>query len=130
MKKQNYLTNKQVGALMVKRGWQVFDLKNDSANGPDMTIARGGKTYRGEVKNAMRGQRCWKVKPVGKSGQQCEIIIIVLPDHNLIIQPMAEHLSLCSKNGDRFITMLVEINAQEAKLREMIVAGLETGDTK
>lgn len=93
-----------------QKGWLVFDVNKDTTNGPDLTIARNGKSYRVEIKKACKSSRAWKVTPVGKSGKNCELIIIILPNNELIIQPMIDHLSLCSKGGSRFITLLVESN--------------------
>jgi hypothetical protein len=93
-----------------KKNWQVFDINKDTTNGPDLTIARNGKSYRVEIKKACKSTRSWKTTPVGKSGKQCDLVIIILPNNDLLIQPMNEHLSLCSKNGARMITELVEVN--------------------
>lgn len=99
-----------VAKNLERRGWKCFDLAADNANGPDLTIARNGKTYRVEIKKACKSTRCWKTTPVGKSGRNCDLIVILLPNHKLLIQPMKDHLALSSKSGHRFITELVEAN--------------------
>lgn len=107
------LSNKQVAKLLRTDGWLVFDIKKDNANGPDLTIAKHGKSFRVEVKNAIYNKRSWQTKPVGKSGKICDLIIIVLPCHRLIMQPMKDHLALCSGSGVRFITNLVFSNTRK-----------------
>ena len=102
--------SKFVSKILKKKGWQCFDINHDNANGYDLTIARKNKSYRVEIKKACKSTRQWIVTPVGRSGKVCDLIIIILPDGSLIIQPMEEHLKLCSKSGSRSITKLVESN--------------------
>ena len=102
--------SKFVSKILKKKGWACFDVNHDNANGHDLTIARGGKSYRVEIKKACKSTRQWVVTPVGKSGKVCDLIVIIMPDSSLIIQPMNEHLKLCAKNGSRSITRLVEAN--------------------
>lgn len=102
--------SKIVASILQKNGWLCFDINKDTTNGPDLTIARNGKSYRVEIKKACKSTRSWVTTPVGKSGKTCDLIIIILPGSKLIIQPMREHLKLCCKNGSRFITNLVETN--------------------
>lgn len=99
-----------IAETLNKRGWSCFDIKSDNANGPDITIAKNGRSFRAEIKKACKSSRAWKTTPVGPSGKKCELIIIVLPNEEILIQPMSEHLRLCSKGGWRFITELVEAN--------------------
>lgn len=107
-KEANY--SKYVSGILKKNGWLCFDINKDNANGPDLTIAKNGRSFRVEIKKACKSTRSYKVTPVGKSGKSCDVIIIILPNKKLIIQPMEDHMALCSKNGHRFITKLVEIN--------------------
>lgn len=100
----------KVASKLVLKGWQVFDINKDTTNGPDLTIAKNGKSFRVEIKKACKSTRAYITTPVGKSGKQCDLIIIILPNEDLIIQPMSEHLKLCAKNGSRAITQLVEAN--------------------
>lgn len=100
----------KVASKLISIGWQVFDINKDTANGPDLTIAKNGKSFRVEIKKACKSTRSYITTPVGKSGKQCDLIIILLPNDELLIQPMEDHLRLCSKNGSRGITKLVEVN--------------------
>lgn len=102
--------SQHVSKTLKKRGWQCFDLNKDNANGPDITIARDGKSYRVEIKKACKSTRSYKTTPVGKSGRICDLVIIILPNDKILIQPMSEHLRLCSRDGSRFITELVMVN--------------------
>lgn len=110
MKEKNISYSEKVAKILTKKGWLCFDVNSDTTNGPDITIAKNGKSYRVEIKKACRSSGAWKTTPVGKSGLLCELIIIILPNNELIIQPMREHLLLCSKSGARFITELVDSN--------------------
>lgn len=100
----------KVAEKLKAKGWLVFDINKDSANGPDLTIARNGKSYRVEIKKASRSSRAWKTTPVGKSGALCDLVVIILPNNELLIQPMEEHKLMCSKSGARAMTTLVEVN--------------------
>lgn len=103
--------SRHVSNILMKRGWLCFDINEDNANGPDLTIAKNGKSYRVEIKLACKSTRSFRTTPVGKSGKNCDLVIIILPNKEIIIQPMLEHLKLCSKDGGRFITQLVEVNS-------------------
>jgi hypothetical protein len=110
MKKQN--TNRTAAKILEDRGWLIFDLKQDSANGPDLTIARNGKSYRVEVKTIIRGKKCCGVTPIGKSGLKCDAIAILFEDNKtLILQPMTEHLKLVGGGGARGMTLFVDLNS-------------------
>lgn len=102
--------SKKVADKLIKKGWKVFDIKHDHANGIDLTISKNERTYRVEIKRAFKTARAWRINKVGKSGINCELLIIILPNEDIIIQPMKEHLILCTKSGNRHITELVESN--------------------
>lgn len=91
-------------------GWQVFDIKKDTANGPDLTIAAKGKSYRVEVKKVIISRKSCSVKAISKNAKHCDAIAILLPNNKVILQPMIEHLKLCSKSGLRSVTNLVRLN--------------------
>lgn len=114
-------SEKLVRDYLIKNGFIVSDLLEESANGVDLVAIKNGKTLLIEVKSAIYGSKSVTIKPVLKSGKLCNTIAMVFKNNTIIIQPMSEHLKLCSKSGSRGVTEL-------AKLREMIIAGIETGD--
>jgi hypothetical protein len=104
-------TIRRAANYFIFNGWNVFDVKHDSANGADITIEKSGKTYRVEIKKALIGKRACNVKPVKGFGLKCDAIGILLPSGKVILQPMNEHLKLCAKSGVRGITELVRLNS-------------------
>ena len=106
MRKQ---TNEIVANTLKTQGWLVFDLKDDSANGCDLTIAKNGRTFRIEVKSVICSKKGRTIKPVQKSGLKCDAIAILMPNGHVVLQPMDEHLALCSKLGTRSLTTLVRL---------------------
>lgn len=110
-KKQDFTTIKRAAEFLKNQGWEVFDIKNDSANGPDLTIAKHGRTYRVEIKKALLSKKSCHVKSVKGSGLLCEAIGILLPNDRVILQSMKDHLSLCCNSGTRSITDLVRLNS-------------------
>lgn len=93
-----------------ERGFQVFDVGNPSANGQDLTVAKGGRSYRVEVKTASLSKRCMRVKPVRGYRRSDDWIAIVIND-SVIVQPMKDHLACCSKDGTRYVTDLEHLLA-------------------
>jgi hypothetical protein len=107
---------------LVARGFFVsLPRKSASINGVDLIAMKNGEAFRIEVKKVVVGKKCKTVKPVMRSGRSCDWIALVLPK-DIVYQPMEDHLRCCGKTGTRGITAL-------AKLREMLIAGIETGDT-
>lgn len=96
--------------ILERMGWQVFDIKKDSTNGPDLTIAKNGRSFRVEVKKVLMSKKSCAVKPVQRSAKQCDAIALLLPNDILILQPMYEHAKLCSASGQRSLTNLVRLN--------------------
>lgn len=109
-KPKDQTTILRTAEFLKKQGWSVFDVKHDSANGHDLTIEKKGVTYRVEVKKAIVRDKNICTEPVGSSGIKCEAIAILLPNDSVLLQPMNDHLSLCSKTGLRAITHLVRLN--------------------
>lgn len=103
--------NREIGNKLAKRGWNIFDAKHDNANGYDLTIEKNYKTYRVEIKKVVKGTRCFKVKPLGKSGSKSDAVALCFPCGNIILYPIEEYKSLCNKSGERFITDLVRLNS-------------------
>jgi hypothetical protein len=90
-------------------GFKVFDQGDMFANGHDFTIVKGKRTWRVEVKKVLKGNRCFLVKPVSEQRSKDDLIVMVLGNQVISIQPMADHLQLCSKDRSRRITAIVDI---------------------
>lgn len=103
-------TIKRAAEFLNKTGWQVFDIKKDSANGPDLTIAKGGRSYRVEIKKAIVGEKHCTVKAIQQKSRHCDAVGILFPNNRVVLQPMKEHLLLCSKSGIRSVTNLMRLN--------------------
>lgn len=114
--KKDTTTIIRASKYLISQGWTVFNSKDDSANGIDLTIARDGRAYHVEIKKVLIGARSCSIKPVTGSGLKCEVIGILLPDDTVLLQPMHEHLKLCSVGGLRSITDLVRLNCRVSTL--------------
>lgn len=90
------------------RGFNVFDVRDPSANGQDMTVAKGGRAYRVEVKTISRSSGVCSVKAVGNPRKTDDFIAMVLGPL-VIVQPMRDHLAACAPSGIRHVTELVAL---------------------
>lgn len=93
------------------RGFTVFDRGDACANGHDMTIAKGGHSWRVEVKAATFSKGSHVVKPVKETRRGDDLVAMVTLGDRVIVQPMKDHLACCSEDGSRRITDLVKILA-------------------
>ena len=107
---------------LIERGFAVSQPRKFGANGIDLTAMKNGEAFTIEVKTIVRSKRSKMVKPVLRAGRQCDWVALV-DGRSIIYQPMADHLRCCGKAGARGVTALL-------KLKEMLIAGDETGDVK
>ena len=98
-----------VRKFLQQQGFQLDQQRDERSNGVDIVAMKDGKTLLIEVKNALRHSRAWQVDKVSKAQQiTCNTIAIVTP-MGIILEPMSQHLRLCSKAGSRYITELVNL---------------------
>lgn len=83
--------------------------------GPDVIGFKLGRAYTFEVKpvQKQRGARSWLVPPVEPARRQDHFIAIVLPNDEVIVEPMPHHLAKCSKSGARTVTTLIRERCPE-----------------
>jgi hypothetical protein len=95
-----------VKSYFERLGFLVFDIRDPSANGHDMTVAKNGRSFRVEVKTVLPSTRSFRVKAVKPNRKNDDWIALVMGE-NVVIQPMKDHLSACGKDGTRHVTELV-----------------------
>ena len=110
----------KVRRLLKKQGFTLSNQKDERANGVDIVAIKGGEVLLIEVKKTIKHNRAWQVDPVSKRQQlTCNTIAIVTPN-GIIIEPMVQHLKLCTKNGMRYIT-------ENVKLMGLVSSGQKSG---
>jgi HJR/Mrr/RecB family endonuclease len=92
------------------KGFQLSTQRDEKTSGVDIIAMKDGKAFLIEVKKAKLHNRAWQVDPVSKKQSVvCDTVAIVLPCKTVVFEPMSQHLKLCSKNGVRYITELVNL---------------------
>lgn len=98
-------------------GFSVFgDEKKSNSNGIDLYIEKFGRVYSVEVKSVCRGTRAYRVKPCCNAKRNDYIAMVF--KSTVIVQPMSDHLAVCSKDGSRSVTKLIEMLIAEGKVRQ------------
>lgn len=99
----------KVRQILYNRGFALDDQKDERHSGVDIVAMKNGKVFLIEVKKANYHNRAWQVDAVSKKQREvCDTIAIVTPK-GIFIQPMKEHLKLCTKNGMRYVTEMVNL---------------------
>jgi Holliday junction resolvase-like predicted endonuclease len=92
------------------RGFSLDEQRDERHNGIDIVAMKDGKALLIEVKKAKRHNRAWQIDPVSRKQQvTCNTIAIVLPNDDVVFEPMSQHVKLCAKNGLRYLTELVNL---------------------
>lgn len=88
-------------------GYHVTDKSKPTANGHDLVIIKGSKSFTVEVKTCFYSARSWKV---GKTfGLKNDFIAIVMPSGQVYIEEWDSHKEKCSKNGTRALTKITNL---------------------
>lgn len=75
------------------------------AHGPDLCIMmRDRKAVAVEVKLVMWNKNAWRVNRVTRKTDQ--FIAMVFPSGRVQVESLKDHLKLCNKSGDRYLTAL------------------------
>jgi len=102
-------SKKVVEKWLKERGYTIASNENDSANGIDIVAIKENYYFTIEVKRAEKGVRCFRIKPLQKSGVISDYLAIVTPKGNVIFQTISEHKKLCSNTGYRDVTKLIRV---------------------
>jgi HJR/Mrr/RecB family endonuclease len=98
-----------VRKFLKQQGFELDQQRDERSNGVDIVAMKDGQTLLIEVKPALQHSRAWQVDRVSKVQQlTCNTIAIVTPV-GIILEPMSQHLKLCSKGGSRYVTELVNL---------------------
>lgn len=89
-------------------GYEVF-IGHENSNGFDLRIAKGKCIQLIEVKTCSKSTRSYRVGAVSERSKHSDMIAMITPKGNIILQPMQDHLKLCSIDGSRRVTRLVRI---------------------
>jgi Holliday junction resolvase-like predicted endonuclease len=109
MKKNNAETS--VRKFLKSQGFTLSNQRDERSGGVDIVAIKDGEVLLVEVKQALFHNRAWQVDSVSKKQRiVCNTIAIVTPS-GILIEPMNQHLKLCTKNGMRYITESVHLMA-------------------
>ncbi len=90
-----------------RMGMRPLDAPKINANGPDLTVIYEGRALTVEIKRARRTRRnSLQVPAVERNRRQDDLIAVVLPSGYTLIEPMADHLKLCTPKGYRTLSGL------------------------
>lgn len=84
-----------------KIGYKILTRAIGTQNGPDLHIQKDDIIFRVEVKKARSIKRSMAVHPVEDNRIYDDLIAIVFPSGYVLIEPMKDHLKLCSESGSR-----------------------------
>ena len=98
--------------ILKLKGFALDEQRDERHNGIDIVALKDGKALLIEVKKAKRHNRAWQIDPVSLKQQvTCNTIAIVMPNKQVLFEPMSQHIKLCSKNGLRYLTELINLNS-------------------
>lgn len=89
-----------------KMGYKTTAPRNKSANGVDIFAIKNDRVLSVEIKTAKPASKTsnvLRVRPVELNRKKDDLISIVLPNGYVLIEPMRDHLKVCSKSGLRFL---------------------------
>lgn len=86
-----------------RNGFEVVSFRSKkNANGPDCYIKQKDNIFTCEIKKCKITQRgSIQIPPVEKNRINDDFILIELPQGDLLLSKMKDHLSLCTKKGYR-----------------------------
>lgn len=91
-----------------RMGYSVAPPEHACKHGPDLVAWIGSKKeFHVEVKLARWNKGAWMINRVTR--KMDHVIAIVFPSGRVCFESMKDHLKLCNKSGDRYISALGEI---------------------
>ena len=106
--KRNRAENK-VRKVLLENGFTLSRQRDERNEGVDIVAMKDGQVLLIEVKKANRHNRAWQVDAVSKKQSIVSNTIAIVTPNGVFFQPMKEHLKLCTKNGMRYVTELVNM---------------------
>jgi predicted RecB family endonuclease len=99
----------KVRKVLKDNGFTLSKQKEQTHEGVDIVAMKGGEVLLVEVKKATLHNRAWQVDAVSKKQAVVSNTVAIVTPHGVVFQPMKEHLKLCTKNGMRYVTELVNM---------------------
>jgi len=100
------LSQRRVVEFLKDHNFILSEVKSPTTNGIDIVAIKDSKNISVEVKSVIRSSRSWKVR---KPNIKSDYIAVVMPSGTIHFESMSDWLSLCSKDGSRSITKLVNL---------------------
>ena len=99
----------KVRKVLRDSGFTLSKQKEQTHEGVDIVAMKGGEVLLIEVKKATLHNRAWQVDAVSKKQAVVSNTVAIVTPHGVVFQPMKEHLKLCTKNGMRYVTELINM---------------------
>jgi predicted RecB family endonuclease len=99
----------KVRKVLRDNGFTLSKQKEQTHEGVDIVAMKGGEVLLIEVKKATLHNRAWQVDAVSKKQAVVSNTVAIVTPHGVVFQPMKEHLKLCTKNGMRYVTELINM---------------------
>lgn len=99
-------------------GFDAFAFnKTETTSGPDCWVrkSKDARPFSVELKVARRQGNRIRVDRVERERQHDDFIAIILNNEYVLIEPMADHLKLCSQKGTRSLTIFSGVAPQKSK---------------
>ena len=101
------MESKTVYKTFKSMGFKLLGFNHKNTNGPDLFITKNKKAFSVEIKKAKSTlSGSLQVFPVEPNRKSDDLIAIELPSGYVLIEPMKDHLKLCSKKGYRTLNLL------------------------
>ena len=98
-----------VRKALKEKGFTLSKQRDQTHEGVDIIAMKRGEVLLIEVKKANLHNRAWQVDAVSRKQQVTSNTVAIVTPHGIMLQPMKEHLKLCTKNGMRYVTELVNM---------------------
>lgn len=87
-------------------GFRTLGLSHPNKNGADLFVIKGTRAFSVEIKTAEPQRNSYRIRRVEAKRRNDDFIAIVFPSGYVLLEPMKQHLKLCSPSGQRTITGL------------------------
>jgi len=91
-----------INEILSKMGFRIVHKTPKNNSGPDLVAVKGRRAFSFEIKKARRlKSNSIQCPPVEPNRTKDDFIIIEMPSGYILIEPMEDHLKLCSVKGFR-----------------------------
>jgi len=108
------MDEKIVSTILIRNGFVSSVNKTKNTNGFDVIAIRtkDNKGFVIEVKKACKdkNKNAWRTRGMSVKTIKSDLVAIILPSKRVFFDSIENHLKCCNKNGDRYVTKMVEFD--------------------